>query len=256
MNRKIAGKGKAFLIHFSGAAIIATACCALINTWYPAPYFEILHGKELLILITAIELTLGPTITFVLFNPAGSKKELLATTTIAILIQLSALSYGLYQAASSRPLFLAFEGDKFRIVSRSDIKRSDLLKAPKEMQLLSWSGVKVIAVKLLDAGDPGLLESVQQDLQGMHPAYRPQRWQNYETAKTRALEKSLNINPENLQSIAITPLQKQKDKDKDKDKDKSENIRIIPIVAYENKINWAAIIDPSSANITGFLKLK
>lgn len=246
---KLPKKIKAFLIHLFAASITATLCYALIKTWYPTPYYEILHGKEILTLAIIIDLTIGPLVTLILFNPKNSKKELLATIAIATTLQITALSYGLYKAAFSRPLFLAFEGDKFRIVSRPDINKSELSRAPSNLQKISLSGPKIISTKLLEAGDPGLLESIQLDLQGIHPAYRPQRWQSYEKAKIQALQqaKKIELNKTAYIKIELT-------------NPSHENIQntalALPIAAYEGQTNWAAIIDPTSAQVIGFLKYK
>lgn len=248
MNRKFIGKGKAFLIHLLTATVTTAVCWAFITAWYPAPYFEILHGKEILGLVAIIDLTLGPLVTFVLYNPLGTRKELLATVSIATLLQAAALSYGLHQAAYSRPIFLAFEGDKFRIVSRSDVKGSELSDAPEEFREINNFGVKIISTKLLDAGAPGLLESIQLDLQGIHPAYRPQRWQNYENSKTEILQhaKAIDLaNNENIESLKL-----------EKKTEENSTVLAIPIVAYEGRTNWTAIIDPISANVIGYLKFK
>lgn len=246
MNRKLRGKGKAFLIHLSAAIITATGCWILISKWYPTPYFEILHGQEILTLAIAIDLFLGPVVTFLLFNPQGSKRELLTTTTIAVLLQLSALSYGLYEAASSRPIFLAFEGDKFRIVSRPDIKTSELSEAPEAFKNLSIFGVKTIGVKLLESGDSGFLESIQLDLQGIHPAYRPQRWRSYVEVKLQVLKRARTIEAGRYKKIET----------KEEYKKEEGPIFAIPIVAYDNKTYWAAVVDPKTADIVGFLELK
>ncbi|WP_295515453.1 hypothetical protein [uncultured Pseudomonas sp.] len=248
MNRKFIGKGKAFLIHLLAATVTTAACWLLITAWYPDPYFEILHGREILGLAVTIDLTLGPLVTFILYNPQGTRKELLATASVAILLQTTALSYGLYQAASSRPIFLAFEGDKFRIVSRPDIKDSELKSAPEEFRNINKFGVKIISTKLLEAGAPGLLESIQLDLQGIHPAYRPQRWQNYENSKTEILQHAKVIDLANTKNIRTLKFEK-------KQKENSTALAI-PIVAYESKTNWATIIDPQSADVIGFLKLR
>lgn len=248
MKRKFIEKAKAFLIHLLLATITTAVCWVFITSWYPAPYFDILHGREILALAIVIDLTLGPLVTLILYNPLGTKKELLATISIAALLQAGALSYGLYQAASSRPIFLAFEGNKFRIVSRPDFKDSELKNAPKEFRDIQKFGVKIISTKLLDAGAPGILESIQLDLQGIHPAYRPQRWQDYENSKIDILQNAKAIDLANNKNIVNLKPGKNK---------KEKNIVFtIPIVAYEGKTNWAAIIDPNSADVIGFLKFK
>lgn len=248
INRKIIGKAKAFLLHILAAIITTAACCILIISWYPDPYFEILHGREILGLAVVIDLTLGPLVTFVLYNPSGTRKEFLATLLIATLLQAAALSYGLYQAKSSRPIFLAFEGDKFRIVSRPDIREDEIRNAPEEFRNINQFGVKIISTKLLDAGAPGLLESIQLDLQGIHPAYRPQRWQDYENSKTEILQhaKAINLsNNKNIEHLKSEKIGKE-----------NSMALTIPIVAYEGETNWAAIIDPNSAEVIGFIKFK
>jgi len=72
--------------------------------WYPQPYFSIDGGWQGIRLIGAVDLVLGPFITFLIFNLRKSRREILFDLVTIAVIQLSALSYGVYATYTQRPV--------------------------------------------------------------------------------------------------------------------------------------------------------
>jgi hypothetical protein len=58
------------------------------------------------------------------------------------------------------------------------------------MAQLSWTGPKTIGVKLLDGGDPEYLRSIQLAMEGIHPAFRPQRWISYDVQRAEVIRQA------------------------------------------------------------------
>ncbi len=72
--------------------------------WYPQPYFSIDGGWQGIRLIAAVDLVLGPFITFLIFDLTKSRKEIIFDLSTIVLIQFVALFYGVYLTYNQRPI--------------------------------------------------------------------------------------------------------------------------------------------------------
>ena len=112
---------KAALLHL-GLSLLAAAGVAwlVFGIWYPSPFHEVTGGRTLFLILMAVDVVCGPVLTFVLYNPSKSRAKWRLDVCLIVFTQLGALAYGLGQVASARPLFVALEGDRFRIVQAFD----------------------------------------------------------------------------------------------------------------------------------------
>lgn len=171
----------ACLAHFGLSALVALACAILVfYVWYPFPYSELVGGKELFFLVMSVDVVCGPLLTLVVFSDQKSRLALARDIGLIVLVQLSALTYGLHSVIAARPVFLAFEGDRFRVVSVPDIDMSRIEEAPESLQTLSFTGPKPLAAALAKSDDPDFPESIRLAVSGLHPAFRPRRWRPYD----------------------------------------------------------------------------
>ena len=116
-------------IHFICSAVVAGLAAGLVfGMWYPYPYRELAGGRELFLLVVAVDVVCGPLLTAVLFNPAKSREELWRDLSLVAVIQLIALGYGLHTVWQARPLFLAHEvagpASRLSMLSVKSCKRS------------------------------------------------------------------------------------------------------------------------------------
>lgn len=126
---------KAAVIHFfAGLAIAIILGILIFVIWYPYPYNELAGGKELFILVMSIDIICGPILTFVIFSPTKSKNETLVDISAIVIIQLAALSYGIWNVWQVKPLFLVQEADRFNIISKANIDTNDFNFLPKELR--------------------------------------------------------------------------------------------------------------------------
>lgn len=75
-------------------------------------------------LIVAVDVTLGPLLTLIIFKPG--KKTLRFDLTVIALIQVSALAYGAWTMFAGRPAYLVFSKDRFEVVQASDLDSESL----------------------------------------------------------------------------------------------------------------------------------
>ena len=107
----------AFGVHFIATALLAAAAAALIFlVWFPAPFDEMVGGAKLFVLVVGCDLALGPLISLVIYNRAKSRRQLVIDYTIVAVVQLAAMSYGVWVMAASRPVYVAFSTDRLEVV--------------------------------------------------------------------------------------------------------------------------------------------
>ncbi|MDZ7910100.1 MAG: hypothetical protein U5N10_18975 [Gemmobacter sp.] len=113
--------GKAAFFHFLGSVLVACFAAVLVFLlWYPHPYGQLSGGSKLFAILIVVDVVCGPLLTLVLFSPRKSRREFFVDMSLVVLIQVAALSYGLYTMYQARPLFLVHEVDRFRVIGMPD----------------------------------------------------------------------------------------------------------------------------------------
>lgn len=240
------------MFHLLGSLLVVTIAATLVfGLWYPFPYRYISGGLELFWLVVGVDVICGPLLTLVLFSPKKPRAELVRDLGMVGLIQLSALTYGLWTVVAARPVFLTFEADRFRVVTAADIDPVVLPDALDEFRALGYKGPKVIAARTPRPKDPDYMQGIQLSLQGFGPALRPSTWRSYASfadavlAKARPLALLKARYPESLAEIdaAINDtglLEKE--------------IAYLPVQGRHD-VFWVALVALNDARVLGFIPL-
>ena len=240
--------------HLLISVLVATLAAWLVfGLWYPSPYGKLAGGFALFGIMVAVDVVCGPLLTLVVFNPKKPRSELVRDISLIVFVQLVALSYGLYSAAKARPVYLAYEGNRFRVVSMADIDTNKLAEALPEFRSPSYAGPQLIGAKLTEPTDPNFRESITLSMQGLHPSFRPARWVKYETLIPQ-LQKS-------LQSISALKAKHpneiaQIDSILATNSLTEENAGYLPLDPEKaNPANWVVIVEKNSGQPKAFLPL-
>lgn len=231
--------------HLLGSGLVALLSAIVVfGCWYPKPYDVLSGGFFLWGMVVAIDVICGPMLTLVVFDRKKPRGELIRDLSLIVFIQLLAFGYGMFSVASARPLFLAFEGNRYRVVSIADIDISKLAEAPPEFREIQYGRPALLGVKLIDSEDPDFRSSVLQSVQGLPPAFRPGRWVRYKD--------QLNDLSRALKPISIL---KSKYPDKARNFDEiltkhgldEKSTGYLPVEAFKaSSLNWIAIVNRSS----------
>jgi hypothetical protein len=155
--------------------LIAGGAAALVLlVWYPPPLDRVAGGRELLRLMVAVDVILGPLITFTIWNTKKPRAELWRDVSTIGLVQVAALAYGVHTAEQARPAVVALEGNRLAVVRPIDIEPSQLERAPPELRTLSWRGPRLVATRAPTAGER--LEAIDRAMQGQDLSKRPEFW--------------------------------------------------------------------------------
>ena len=98
-------KLKASGIHLSVSLIIFFVLVYQIYyVWYPVPYFSVDGGWQGIRLIAAVDLVLGPLITFLIFDLRKSRRAIIFDLAVIAVVQISALLFGITTTYQQRPV--------------------------------------------------------------------------------------------------------------------------------------------------------
>ena len=98
-------KFKATAVHLSlSIAVFVYLAYQIYFNWYPQPYFEVDGGWQGIRLVAAVDLVLGPLVTFLIFDLSKRTREIVFDLIIILIIQFGALSYGIYATYNQRPV--------------------------------------------------------------------------------------------------------------------------------------------------------
>ncbi len=98
-------KLKATAVHLGmSVAVFVYLAYQIYYNWYPQPYFSIDGGWQGIRLVGAVDLVLGPFITFLIFDLRKPRREILFDLLVIVTIQIGALAYGVYTTYSQRPI--------------------------------------------------------------------------------------------------------------------------------------------------------
>lgn len=238
--------------HLLLSVLVAALAAALVfGVWFPYPYRELVGGRELFLIVVAVDVVCGPLLTLVMFNHLKSRRELTLDLSIVAVIQLAALAYGLHTVVQSRPVYLAFEVDRFRAVTYADIQHEALKPEAGGLQVIGWGRPKLIGVREPANGDE-MLRSLDLSLGGYDPSVRPDWWVPYETIRDKVLKKA--------KPLAVLRSKKAAEDgalidEAVKDSGLSEAQLIwLPVTSFQST-GWVALLDKADAKIVAFAPL-
>lgn len=121
---------KASAIHLAISATIALIAISLmLLLWYAPPFFSSAGGKQVLLIMLGVDVTLGPLITLIIFNSKKTRKALQFDFAVIAILQFSALIYGANIMFHGRPVFVVYIKDSFDMVLANQLTTEDIGKA-------------------------------------------------------------------------------------------------------------------------------
>lgn len=113
---------KAFALHLiSSAAVLTLILGSLYLGWYRWPGWYLTDVTRVVLVMVAVDVVLGPTLTFIIANQSKPRRELVRDLGIIVAIQLCALTYGSVSLWNGRPLYYAFSESVLQLVQAYDI---------------------------------------------------------------------------------------------------------------------------------------
>jgi hypothetical protein len=241
-------RAKASLIHLGGSAVVALIAAVLVyGLWYPPPFDGVAGGSGLFALIVSVDVVMGPMLTFAVFDRRKPLSELKRDLAIIVAMQLAALGYGLHTMFIARPVAMALEGSRLRIVTAIDVVVDELPLAPEGLRRLPLTGPR-----LLNTANPTTpdekLKAIELALAGNDLGTRPKYWRAWDdSARSEAL-----ANAKPLASLQKAYPQRKAELDKAVAKTgrPAEELRYLPVIS--RFVEVVALIDARSGDVVGY----
>lgn len=116
-------KKNAFLIHLGASFLVFIILVLMIvYVWYPAPYFDASYRMKWITVIAFVDLVIGPGLTLIVFKPG--KPSLKFDMSVILILQISALSWGVFNAWSVHPQMNVFFDNEIYCLDRKEIRDS------------------------------------------------------------------------------------------------------------------------------------
>ena len=243
-------RSRASAIHLAISLTIALLAALLVfGMWYPYPYRELSGGRDLFLLVTAVDVVMGPLITLVIFNRAKSRRHLAMDFSVVALLQLAALSYGLFTVFIVRPVHLVFEYHRMAVVHAVDVDTKLLSQAPAELQALPLTGPTPLSLRAFKTADEQFTSTLQA-AQGLAQAAQPGLWQPYNMARADILKEAKPV----IQLKSRFPNQAAEiDSAVAKSGVSADKLGYLPLLGRKDA--WTVLIDSVNAQPVGYLPI-
>lgn len=183
---------KFFLSHLTISFLIALLVMGLVFVvWYPTPLATAVGVTHIFLMMLTIDVIVGPLLGLLVYKEG--KKSLKFDLPVIILIQISALLYGIYSIEQGRPAWLAYNVDRFELVRKNEIIDQNIKQAKPQFQQVSWFKPQYVAVnfaKDIQQRNDDLFAEV---LGGVSLAQKPERYVDFSQAKAQLQKRAQSL---------------------------------------------------------------
>ncbi|MEE9903564.1 MAG: TfpX/TfpZ family type IV pilin accessory protein [Acinetobacter haemolyticus] len=183
---------KFFLSHLSISVMIALIVVGLVFfVWYPMPLAEAVRVTDIFLMLLVIDVIVGPILGWIVYKEG--KKTLKMDLSIIILLQLSALFYGIYSIGQGRPVWLAYTIDRFEVVRNNEIIEDHIAQALPQYQQPSWFKPQFVGVAFAKDSKTRSDDMFTEVLGGISIAQKPERYVPLIKVKHQIQQRAQNL---------------------------------------------------------------
>ena len=183
---------KFFSIHLALSLFLALIMvCVVFLVWYSSPLAQAVGVTHIFLMLLAIDVIIGPILGVLVYKEG--KKTLKFDLTVIILIQISALLYGVYSLAQGRPAWLVYNLDRFELVRNNEIIQNNINQAESQFQQPSWLKPKFVATEFANNAQQRSDDMFAEVLGGISIAQRPERYMELDKAKKQIQQRAQEL---------------------------------------------------------------
>ena len=183
---------KFFLGHLFISLLIALLVVGLVFfIWYPSPLATAVGVTQIFLMILVIDVIVGPILGLLVYKEG--KKSLKFDLTVIILLQLSALFYGIYSIEQGRPAWIVFNVDRFELIRKNEIVDQNVNHAQPQFQQPSWLKPQFVAMEFAKNIEQRNNDMFAEVLGGISIAQRPERYVDFIQAKQQIQQRAQKL---------------------------------------------------------------
>jgi len=183
---------KFFLSHLSLSFIISLIVVGVVFfVWYPTPLATAVSVTQIFLMMLAIDVIVGPILGWLVYKEG--KKTLKFDLSVIITIQIAALCYGVFNIEQGRPVWLAYNVDRFELVRKNEIIDEHLDQAQSQFQQTSWLQPQYVAVEFSKDKKQREDDMFAEALGGISIAQKPERYVDFSHARPQIQQRALPL---------------------------------------------------------------
>ncbi|WP_180111945.1 TfpX/TfpZ family type IV pilin accessory protein [Acinetobacter sp. YH12136] len=183
---------KFFLNHLFISFLIASLVIVLVFfIWYPSPLATAVGVTHIFLMLLVIDVILGPLLGLLVYKEG--KKTLKFDLSVIILIQITALCYGVFSIEQGRPAWLVYNVDRFELVRKNELVDTNIQHAQPQFQKPSWFKPQYVATEFTKDTQQRNDEMFAEVFSGISIAQRPERYVELTQAKTQIQQRVLPL---------------------------------------------------------------
>ena len=183
---------KFFLGHLLISFFIALLVIGLVFfIWYPSPLATAVGVTQIFLMMLVIDVIVGPILGLLVYKEG--KKSLKFDLTVIILLQLSALFYGIYSIEQGRPAWIVFNVDRFELIRKNEIVDQNVNRAQPQFQQPSWFKPQFVATEFAKNIQQRNDDMFAEVLSGISIAQRPERYVDFIQAKEQIQQRAQKL---------------------------------------------------------------
>lgn len=184
---------KLFICHFSLSVLVAfLVVIGVFLVWYPTPLAKAVGVTHIFLMLIIIDVILGPILGFLVYKEG--KKTLKFDLAVVILIQFSALCYGVYSIAQGRPVWLVYNVDRFELVRSNELIEKNIQHASVQFQSPSLFKPQYAAVQFAKDPKQRSEDMFAEISSGISLAQRPERYVSLVQVKQLMQQRAQSLN--------------------------------------------------------------
>ena len=183
---------KFFLSHLLSSFLIALVVVGVVFfIWYPSPLTIAVGVAQIFLMMLAIDVIVGSFLGLLVYKQG--KKSLKFDLSVIIGIQIAALCYGLFSIEQGRPVWIAYNVDRFELVRKNEIIDAHIDKALPQYQKISWFKPQYAAVEFAKDANVRNDDLFAEALGGISIAQRPERYVDFFQAKPQLQQRTKSL---------------------------------------------------------------
>lgn len=178
-------------IHLAASALVLSLAAVLaITLWYPPSLFHVSGVDRLLLVLVAIDLSVGPLLTLLVYRQG--KRGMRFDLTVIALLQAAFFAYGAHVFFQGRPVFLVGNVDRFELVFANQIAPADWARAAPPYDRPDYGRPQLVGLVLpinLQARNALLFDEVS----GHLAVQQPRLYREYAAVAPRLLRRAHRV---------------------------------------------------------------
>lgn len=192
-DKKIMSKRiKFFLGHLTLSLFVISLIIGFIFLfWYPLPLAKAVGVTNILLILALIDLIIGPVLGFLVYKEG--KKTLKFDLTIIVLVQVIALTYGVYSVSQGRPAWIVYNVDRFEVIKKNEIIQENIKEASQKYQTISWLKPQFVAATFAKNQEQRQDDMFTEIFAGVSIAQRPERYVELSEVQEKIKSRAKNL---------------------------------------------------------------